>query len=382
MYKFYDKLVTKTTKRRLTDEGYLDLPARISRVGVQQYLAGEIGLTDRDPKEVVNVYRPPEEVFKKESLDSFKNQPVTDGHPPEEVNVTNNSKYHAGHSYGKVTHDKTYVNTNLLITDQALIDKIGQGKVEVSNGYRAELDFEDGKTPEGVPYDCIQVGIKGNHIAVVMRGRAGRNVRLSDNKPKVNTVKVKIKDVDYDIEDGSAAQAVTVLVSDNAKLATKLEDKDKEHKDALKLKDDKIKELEDQNKELTDAQPDVDKLVKDKVAFNSNVALVDKDYKTEGKTDREVKADLVNKHREGVTINDETEDAYLDAAFDFLVTDAKATGKRNSTLDTAINDSMGGRATVVKDSDGKVVDTRSPDVIAREKMINDNKTAFSGDNNQ
>lgn len=46
------------THREFTDEGYLRVPGRVARVGVQKYQAQELGLTDRSPTSLVAVYRP------------------------------------------------------------------------------------------------------------------------------------------------------------------------------------------------------------------------------------------------------------------------------------------------------------------------------------
>ena len=388
-YSFNDKLVTKTSKRRITDEGYLDLPARISRVGVQPYLAGEIGLKDRDPKEVINVYRPPEEVFNDVSLASFQNKPVTDDHPPVKVTAKNNKQYSVGSSYGDITHDKTYVNARLLITDADMIEKISKGKAEVSNGYKAKLEFTSGVV-DGVKYDAVQRKIKGNHIAIVMRGRAGRNVRLSDNKPKGNqTVKVTLNDIEYDIEDGAAASAAKKLSKDNDKLKDKLEKQGEKHSTEMAAKDSEIDKLKKENKELKDAKPDVKKLVSDRLKFEKSVSVIDSEYKIEDKEDGVVKRELLQKHRKSLDVNDETQDSYVDAAFDILASDAEATAARNHTTDSALGAAhqtqthRGGanqQSHMITDSDGKKVDTRSPDEIAREKMIKDNQSmATPGD---
>jgi len=382
---FRDKLQTRTSQRRITDEGYMDLPARIGRIGVQTYLAGELELTDRDPSEVVGIFRPAEEVFDAESLASFELQPVTDGHPPERVTSRNNKKYSVGTSYGKVTHDETYVNASLRITDKTMIDKIGSGKVEVSNGYTADLELVDGETEAGVKYVGIQRNIRGNHIAVVKRGRAGRNVKLSDDETgNTDTVKIQINDVSYDIPDGPAADAVNKLVKDNAKLVADAETANTAHNTELAKKDDKIGKLEKQIKDAEAEKPDIDKLVADQVAFVANVAVVDAEFKVEGKTQAEVKRELVKKHRTDLVVDEKMEDSYVAACFDLLVNDGKATAARNGSTDNAIagahrhvanNNQQGGTFT---DAAGKTVpaETRSPDQIARDKMIQDNRSAY------
>lgn len=50
---------------RMTKDGYLVADVRVARTGIQQYLAREIGL-NRDG--IVNVYRPEETVFSKDSM--------------------------------------------------------------------------------------------------------------------------------------------------------------------------------------------------------------------------------------------------------------------------------------------------------------------------
>ncbi|MGL5729314.1 MAG: DUF2213 domain-containing protein, partial [Plesiomonas sp.] len=57
-----DRASYSITQREYTPEGFLRVPGHVARPGIQQYLASELGL-DGDPNRIVNVYRPPEEVF-------------------------------------------------------------------------------------------------------------------------------------------------------------------------------------------------------------------------------------------------------------------------------------------------------------------------------
>ena len=371
MYNFTDKLPAKTSARTITDEGYLMVPARISRVGVQLYKAGEIGLKDRDPNEVVAVYRPPEEVFSDESLKSFELKPVTNNHPTEDVTAANNKRYSVGTTYGDITHDDTYVNANLLVTDANAIAEIGTGKVEVSNGYKADLEIIDGKTADGTKYVAIQRNIRGNHIAIVKRGRAGPNVKLSDTNEGLNTVKVTINDVGYDIPDGPAADAVAKLIKDNDKLVADAATTATSHTTALADKDSEIAKLQ---KQIKDA-PSVEDAVKERLAFADAVRVVDADYQIGDKTDAAVKAELLGKHRKELDLKDKDE-TYVNACFDMLVNDCKTTAKRTGALDTAIGTALSTPPTTVTDADGKPVDTRPADVKAREKRVQDNRDAW------
>ena len=63
---------------------------------------------------------------------------------------------------------------DLIIYDKELIDKIKQGKREISCGYDCLWCQQDKDT-----FD--QREIRGNHIAVVDKGRAGHKVAIRDS---------------------------------------------------------------------------------------------------------------------------------------------------------------------------------------------------------
>lgn len=133
-----------TSQREITPEGYLKVPGRVARIGIQQYLASELGLKDRAPSTLVNIYRPPDEVFASESLDSYDNKEVTIDHPDDLVDAKSFKEVTAGHAISPGRTEGDYVVVDLLIKDQYAIDAINRGKAELSAGYTSEYD----KTPE------------------------------------------------------------------------------------------------------------------------------------------------------------------------------------------------------------------------------------------
>lgn len=155
-----------------TREGYLicrNVP--IARTGSQEYLARELGL-DGDPERAIAVNRLPEDVFEAATLASFEGKPVTDGHPPENVGAENYSAYSRGHVQN-VRRDGDFIVADLYINDANLASDVRNGvKREVSCGY--QCDYE----PDGDTYR--QTHIRGNHVAVVPRGRAGHDVAIQD----------------------------------------------------------------------------------------------------------------------------------------------------------------------------------------------------------
>ena len=156
-----------------TPEGYLIcLDVAISRTGDLAFRAAELGL-EGDPDRAVTVRRYAEDVFDPAAVASFEGKDVTAGHPAESVGPANHGAYSKGHVQN-VRREGEYLTADLLIKDAALISDIKNGVVrEVSCGYLCSY------TPEGDHYR--QEHIRGNHVAVVPRGRAGREVAIQDS---------------------------------------------------------------------------------------------------------------------------------------------------------------------------------------------------------
>lgn len=156
-----------------TPEGYLIChDVAIARTGDMAYRAAELGL-EGDPDRAVTVRRYAEDVFDPAAVASFEGKDVTAGHPAESVGPANHGAYSKGHVQN-VRREGEYLTADLLIKDAALISDIKNGVVrEVSCGYLCSY------TPEGDHYR--QEHIRGNHVAVVPRGRAGREVAIQDS---------------------------------------------------------------------------------------------------------------------------------------------------------------------------------------------------------
>ena len=159
-----------------TPEGYLicrDVP--INRTGTQTYLAHELGL-DGDPDRPVTVYRLEEDVFAPAAMASFEGKDITRGHPPEMLNAENQAGYSKGH-LENVRRDGDNTLADLIIKDTSLVSDVENGILrEVSCGYNCNFEpYQDGYK---------QTHIIGNHLAIVPRGRAGRDVAIQDTAPE------------------------------------------------------------------------------------------------------------------------------------------------------------------------------------------------------
>ena len=146
---------------RDTQDGYVTTLARAVRTGVQEYAGYEVGLVDVD---VVRVYRPPSEVFSADSLGTFSHAPVTMDHPNEMVTADNWKDLAVGEVSTEALRDGEFIALPLILKDADAIAKVKDGKVELSAGYTAMLDFTAGVTPDGDAYDAKQTNIVINHF--------------------------------------------------------------------------------------------------------------------------------------------------------------------------------------------------------------------------
>lgn len=183
MIAYYGSTISKHMTQ--TPEGFLicrDVP--IARIGTQGYLARELGL-DGEPDRPVTVERRPEDVFDPAAIASFEGKDVTYTHPPEMLAPENQSSYSKGHAEN-VRREGDFLVADLHLKDPTLISEVRNGILrEVSCGYLCDY------TPSGAGYR--QTNIRGNHIAIVPRGRAGHDVAIKDSAAGLQAEKGKVK---------------------------------------------------------------------------------------------------------------------------------------------------------------------------------------------
>lgn len=298
------------------DNGFIRDTPVLTRTGVFLYVLPD-GTTRRE-------YRPPEEVFKADSLDGFKGIPITDEHHGRitggsSKNLVIGSVLSAGRQDGKN-----------LVADIVIhnIEPVLKGKKELSVGYEVELDETSGITEDGEPYDVIQRNIKPNHLAIVTKGRAG-NARLNlDSADAVQTTEkenvtqnVSVTLSTIRLDSGIEYQAAPEVIVEMNKLkqdkaeAEKATETAKAEADTAKAK---IAELESE-KELI--KQDAYQSAKARLELEA----VAKTHKVEVKADSsdvELKKAVIKAVR-GDSLNlDGRSDDYISAAFDLAVSEA------------------------------------------------------------
>lgn len=360
--KRYD--VGKLQSAQKTPQGFLRAPAYATRVGVFSY---------RQPDGTIRKeYRPPEEVFKPDSLATLSGIPLTNKHPAELLSPANTTKYQVGYTGDTVEPEGAFVSTGVTIVDAKTISEIEAGeKRELSCGYVCDLEDTPGIF-EGESYDCVQRNIVYNHLAIVGKGRAGPQARLHldssdavmvDNqtlKEGLSMEKVSMGGVDHEMHP-EAAKAVKDMMAkhdaDMKAMSDKFDAISKEHgdmkakmeKDAADLKGKQVNsnaegketpaqqtaeetaakekefqqvsakkdELEEQVKTLKEktSATEIQKLVKERMKLESAARAVGL-KKFDELTDMDLKKSVISS-KSKIDLKDKTE-AYIDARFDSI----------------------------------------------------------------
>lgn len=332
---------------RKTADGYLVGTVKCARTGIQVYTRKELGLQGDG---VVNVYRPPEVVFSKDSLATFAGKPVTLGHPSVPVTADNWKDLAVGAIGEDIARDGETVRVPIALMDAAAIGLVEQGLREISMGYSTPVTMEDGVTPDGIPYQAKQTGpIRINHLAIVSQARGGADLKipLGDSKWGASPViqqkdekpmhRIVIDGLTIEVGDqareaivklqGQLADATKQLSEAEATIAAK--DTELAQKDAeLGAKDEAI----EQAKKAIPSGPALDALVAERAAILDAARAVAPDLKTDGMSNVEIKKAVVRKSLGDSVVDGKLAgkseayvDSYYDANFDILTADRKAT---------------------------------------------------------
>ena len=306
----FDRSTYKISKREYKDEGFLKVPGRVARTGIQDYLASELGLPG-DPNRIVKVFRPPEEVFNQDSLDSYLTVDVTNDHPPELVNSKNFKQNTVGVVSSIGSQDGDFVQADLIVKDAKTIELIESGKAQLSAGYTAEYIKESGTTDSGVDYEFIQRDIKINHVAVVNSARAGAMARIFDNNPEVKLMKVTLDNGRaVEVEDAVGAQIEDCIkrLTDQATTATNKSDGLQATVDSLTEDNDKLK-VKSSDSSIND------RIVVISTAMDAARILAGKDFTCDSIDATEIKRAALTSVKDGKDFSDKPAE-YINVMFD------------------------------------------------------------------
>ncbi len=196
-----DFMVQRLPAAQTTSYGGRVVPAKLTRIGVFEYFDPSY------PDNIRREYRPSEEVFAPEHLETLKSVPVTLGHPPVMINPNNYSEYSQGHLRDSLRCDGDFIVGELEISKSDAIEWLrGKEAIEVSLGYHCDIEISSGIW-EGQHYHCIQRNIIANHVAIgeAPFARAGRDAALLariDQRDNKETLGMSTKVISFDRKSG------------------------------------------------------------------------------------------------------------------------------------------------------------------------------------
>lgn len=328
----FDRADIQKSKREYTKEGYLKVPARIARTGIQQYRHDFIPQLNKAPGDVISVYRSPDAVFDKDSLATYALKPVSNDHPTTLLNSKTVKAYNVGTLDSDSRQDGDYILTTLVVMDEQAIKDIESGKCEISVGYECDYDLRGGYTPDGQRFDAEQKNIICNHVAIVARGRAGKACRVFDsadeNLKEGNMKKITFDGMTIEVTE-QGAQAIDKLEArldtaktDNVKAKASFDAKEAEIQAKLDAKEQEVKEA----KALVTTDADLDALVAKRSQIIADAKTLKADVVTAGKSNAEIIESVVIATCDGIDLDgkdDAFKSVYCQARFDAALSVAK-----------------------------------------------------------
>ena len=335
------------TQRVFKDSGAMIAPATIARTGIMNYSAGQLGklFSDLPPTQVVKVMTTAEELFCKDSIESYHSSPITILHPDDDVDVDNASELQHGHIVGLPFRDGDNLKAHIVLSDRAALDAIEQGMEQLSSGHGAQLIRLSDEEAKRVGYHAIKTAIRNNHVAIVPSGRAG-NARIADSAELLE------EEVDEAVlpENGSEGSNEPEG-SDKTNLEQKLKDAEELHETTTAKLHDAEAKLEAANTELETLKAEVTRL-SDQLAGDEHKASVKQQVRDAldflatasqftnkdlvGMEPIEAKRVILQDHT-GKDMSDRS-DTYINARYEILLEDAD--NGDNSAISTALKDNL------------------------------------------
>ncbi|PIT58356.1 DUF2213 domain-containing protein [Snodgrassella alvi] len=155
----------------------------ITKAAVNPYFGREVPNYESlglEPDKIYNLLRDPKELEK--ALSSFKGVQLLIKHTPVSADDPHNDLT-VGSIGTDIDMEGNDVYASLRVFDKDAIELIESGKLqELSAGYAYTADMTPGEF-NGHGYDGVMRNIHGNHVALVERGRIGRDAVISDGFP-------------------------------------------------------------------------------------------------------------------------------------------------------------------------------------------------------
>lgn len=275
----------KASARHYDDNGFLIVDSTIiTKAAVNPYYGKEIpdyeslGL---DPEKIYNMLRDPAELEK--GMHTLGEKQLLIKHIFVSADELQKESI-AGTIGSNLEMVGDDVKGSLTVWDKEAINLIESGKLaELSASYFYDPVMQSG-TFKGQPYDGIMTNIRGNHVALVERGRIGRDALVADALPKLMELNMKLKKgavakinaklkaslaMDADIPNDVLKQIIEEVAenieptAEDTEEAEKLEGAEDEDEEEKAAEDTDETETADDEDEAEKAEPEVKKAAMD-----------------------------------------------------------------------------------------------------------------------
>ena len=144
-------------------------------------------------KDIYKVYRPANVLAA--ACSKFKLLPLTHHHPSALVDSRNFRDLTIGYTGENPfidyldDKDKIGIRSNVLLYDDEAQGAYERGEKQLSPGYIATFEWQQGKSPHGESYDIVMKEICDvNHLALLPSGRGGEDAIVLDKEPERQTI--------------------------------------------------------------------------------------------------------------------------------------------------------------------------------------------------
>lgn len=310
---------------------FLQVKAKLADLEPLKYFGSELNKVDKtlklDNNKVYTVYREAEDLFNKQTIESFEGVSVTLTHPNSSKISAENWKNEAiGHAQN-IRQEGNFLVGDIFLKDATAIQTIRDLELkDISLGYTSKLIYKDNK--------LFQTDIEGNHVSIVADGRAKQAQILNDG----GHMEEKIEEI----------------------LATLTEIKTKQDEQEQELKDIKEK-LNKEEETINDAEDNGEEEVKEKTI--EELKAENEELRKENEELKEELKKLKNENSIAEAINDAmSQNPYLKKEnFKQFKSDAEirayAQGLRNANKNTLkkqiLNDNASKRVDFTRQFGGK-----------------------------
>ena len=326
----------------------------IARAGVFKYLKPD-GTVHYEAKL-------PEDILSDSAVASANNKPVTDNHPENEagqrilVDKSNTDTLMKGLTASNAHVDRAdgTVRVDLTITNPDLINKVDNGKRQLSIGFQTQVVPQSG-VYKNAEYDSVQKDITINHVAVVDVAREGPDISLDRSvvgdsaemigelddfskekgqKPQMDFEKVRIGDqtikvatddadklIKFDSDNSANQKRIDELNAQIKKLTDERDSLKSGNKQAENDKSEAQAKADSLEKELQGYRDKVegdglDKLVDQRMGLIDDVkSIVGDSFDPHGKSEKEMKIEAIKSVDGDSAEIDGKDDVYVNAYF-------------------------------------------------------------------